>query len=284
MSACHGRRRRRCAQRRDAVPADRRRISARTRSRCSALVLLGVILLLALFAPLSVAAEPLRPRAARRDGQPAAARDRSRPTGGTFWLGTDDQGRDMLSAILYGLRISLGVGVAATVLALRDRSRDRPAGRLFRRADRDADHADRRHPAVVSGDPDRADPDRRAGAGHRQGHRRAGDRAVGVLRAHRARRGAGGAAQGIHRGGALPRAAAGADRVPPPAAELPAADDRRRHGAGGGGDHAGGDAVVPRPRPADHRAVARPADRQRLPVPALRQVLDQLLSRASRCC
>jgi peptide/nickel transport system permease protein len=38
-------------------------------------------------------------------------------TGGTFWLGTDDQGRDMLSAIFYGLRISLGVGAASTVLA-----------------------------------------------------------------------------------------------------------------------------------------------------------------------
>ena len=39
-------------------------------------------------------------------------------TGKTFWLGTDDQGRDMLSGILYGLRISLGVGVVSTVLAL----------------------------------------------------------------------------------------------------------------------------------------------------------------------
>jgi peptide/nickel transport system permease protein len=35
-----------------------------------------------------------------------------------YWLGTDDQGRDMLSGILYGLRISLAVGVASTVLAL----------------------------------------------------------------------------------------------------------------------------------------------------------------------
>ncbi|HET7763551.1 MAG TPA: ABC transporter permease [Burkholderiales bacterium] len=33
------------------------------------------------------------------------------------WLGTDDQGRDMLSAILYGLRTSLAVGFASTVLA-----------------------------------------------------------------------------------------------------------------------------------------------------------------------
>jgi peptide/nickel transport system permease protein len=39
-------------------------------------------------------------------------------SGMTFWLGTDGQGRDMLSAILYGLRISLLVGVTATVIAL----------------------------------------------------------------------------------------------------------------------------------------------------------------------
>ena len=36
----------------------------------------------------------------------------------TYWLGTDDQGRDMLSGIFYGLRISLFVGVASTVCAL----------------------------------------------------------------------------------------------------------------------------------------------------------------------
>ena len=37
--------------------------------------------------------------------------------GMTFWLGTDDQGRDMLSAILYGLRISLFVGAGSALLA-----------------------------------------------------------------------------------------------------------------------------------------------------------------------
>src|SRR5215470_7629742 len=35
-----------------------------------------------------------------------------------YWLGTDDQGRDLLSAILYGLRLSLLVAAAATALGL----------------------------------------------------------------------------------------------------------------------------------------------------------------------
>lgn len=34
-----------------------------------------------------------------------------------YWLGTDDQGRDMLSAMLYGLRISLSVGIVSAVVA-----------------------------------------------------------------------------------------------------------------------------------------------------------------------
>ena len=39
-------------------------------------------------------------------------------SGMTYWLGTDSQGRDMLSAILYGLRTSLMVGLTATLGAL----------------------------------------------------------------------------------------------------------------------------------------------------------------------
>jgi peptide/nickel transport system permease protein len=35
-----------------------------------------------------------------------------------YFLGTDDQGRDVLSAIIYGARISLMVGVFATLLAM----------------------------------------------------------------------------------------------------------------------------------------------------------------------
>jgi peptide/nickel transport system permease protein len=38
-------------------------------------------------------------------------------TGITHWLGTDDQGRDMLSGIIYGLRISLIVGAGSAIIA-----------------------------------------------------------------------------------------------------------------------------------------------------------------------
>lgn len=38
--------------------------------------------------------------------------------GMTYWLGTDGQGRDMLSAILYGIRISLIVGLLSGIIAL----------------------------------------------------------------------------------------------------------------------------------------------------------------------
>lgn len=37
--------------------------------------------------------------------------------GYTHWLGTDSQGRDLLSAILYGLRISVQIGIAAGGIA-----------------------------------------------------------------------------------------------------------------------------------------------------------------------
>lgn len=81
------------------------------------LVLLGLILMIAIMAPLI---SPQNPYDLAQldvvDGRlpPGSAS----ASGATFWLGSDDQGRDMLSAIFYGLRISLTVGIASTALAL----------------------------------------------------------------------------------------------------------------------------------------------------------------------
>jgi peptide/nickel transport system permease protein len=35
-----------------------------------------------------------------------------------FWLGTDDQGRDVFSAILFGMRVSLLIGIASVILSI----------------------------------------------------------------------------------------------------------------------------------------------------------------------
>ena len=37
---------------------------------------------------------------------------------GKYWLGTDDQGRDILSALMYGARISLAVGILSVILSV----------------------------------------------------------------------------------------------------------------------------------------------------------------------
>ena len=81
------------------------------------LALLAIILVAALAAPLVSPQNPYD--LAQLDIMDSRLPPGSRSAGGSvYWLGTDDQGRDMLSAILYGLRISLTVGVTSTLAAL----------------------------------------------------------------------------------------------------------------------------------------------------------------------
>ena len=84
-----------------------------------ALIALGVvalIVLMALFAPLIAPQNPY-------DLASLVLADARRPPGFigakgfAHWLGTDAQGRDVWSAILYGLRISLQVGLIAGTIA-----------------------------------------------------------------------------------------------------------------------------------------------------------------------
>ena len=83
----------------------------------AALVVFTAIVLLALFGPLFTPQNPydlaqlnlwdsgLPPGSVGSEGQ-------------VFPLGTDDQGRDMVSAVIYGLRISLGVAISSGIIAL----------------------------------------------------------------------------------------------------------------------------------------------------------------------
>jgi len=76
-----------------------------------------IIVFLALFAPLLAPQNPYDlAKVTVMDARLAPGETGS--AGFAMWLGADGAGRDMWSAILYGLRISLGVGVASGVVAL----------------------------------------------------------------------------------------------------------------------------------------------------------------------
>ncbi len=85
-----------------------------------ALIGLGLLLLVAFVALAAPLLSPQNPYDLSQldvlDGKLAPGE--ASMSGKTFLLGTDDQGRDMLSGIFYGLRTSLGVGILSTVFAL----------------------------------------------------------------------------------------------------------------------------------------------------------------------
>ena len=89
---------------------------AESRVSVVALTVLCLIVLLAIAAPLITPQNPY-------DLATLVLTDARRPPGHvgsrgfTYWLGTDAQGRDVYSAIVYGLRISLQVGLMAGAIA-----------------------------------------------------------------------------------------------------------------------------------------------------------------------
>lgn len=93
----------------------------RDRASMIALGLIGLIVVAAIFAPVFAALTghgvdqqfrgPQPPVGLTPNGQPVAPSS-------TFWLGTDDQGRDILVRIIYGTQTSLFVGIVATAVTV----------------------------------------------------------------------------------------------------------------------------------------------------------------------
>jgi peptide/nickel transport system permease protein len=88
----------------------------RSRITMAAAIVTLLFFLLALFAPLLAVQNPFDPAQLQLMNsriEPLWLADGQSP----FLLGTDEQGRDVLSAILYGLRISIVVGVLGVMLS-----------------------------------------------------------------------------------------------------------------------------------------------------------------------
>jgi peptide/nickel transport system permease protein len=107
----------------DTQPADETRVVrlwdefSESRVAVAALGAVAVLAILAVAAPFIAPQNPydLAQLSILDNMLPPGSR---RLDGAIYWLGTDDQGRDLLSAILYGLRLSLLVAATATVLGL----------------------------------------------------------------------------------------------------------------------------------------------------------------------
>lgn len=79
----------------------------RHKTAAAGLMLVGLLLLAALLAPLLAPDAPAAQHLAQR----------LKPPGAGHWLGTDEFGRDLLSRLLYGARITLGIVALVTAIA-----------------------------------------------------------------------------------------------------------------------------------------------------------------------
>ncbi len=76
------------------------------------------IILSAALAPLIAPYDPFNPASLNLMDGFTPPMEPNQFTGNVYWLGTDNQGRDIFSTILYGARISLFVGFAAVLFAM----------------------------------------------------------------------------------------------------------------------------------------------------------------------
>jgi peptide/nickel transport system permease protein len=85
---------------------------SRNRRGLIPVIVLAIYVLVAIFAPLVAPHDPTHADLASRLAGPFAQRN-----GSTFLLGTDALGRDVLSRIIYGARVSLAVAVATVIVS-----------------------------------------------------------------------------------------------------------------------------------------------------------------------
>ena len=85
----------------------RRPVWLRSPLAVAGFVLIAILVLIAVLAPFIAPADPIKQELATRLKPPSAA----------HWLGTDQLGRDMLSRMMYGARISLMIGLVVVGLA-----------------------------------------------------------------------------------------------------------------------------------------------------------------------
>ena len=88
--------------------ADVRRRFVRNRLAVAGLAMLAIVVLVAIFAPLLAPADPEIQDLTNTQASPSSA----------HWFGTDQNGRDQLSKVLYGTRIALMVAGGAVFLSL----------------------------------------------------------------------------------------------------------------------------------------------------------------------
>ena len=88
--------------------ADLWRRLRRNRAAVAGAGIVIVFVALAVLAPVLVPFDPIQ----------GNLDDRLQPSSATHWLGTDELGRDLLSRILFGARVSLQIQIVAVVLAL----------------------------------------------------------------------------------------------------------------------------------------------------------------------